>query len=206
MMTTATELLVRTLCDSQPSAPAAGAYLCCATQDNQLSVFRAAKKIVTHHLAEQILILQAAPLGGYPGGRQWRDDLEALGIPTARICGVPAGDATSINTLIESQALVRHAKEQEMDSLLVVAPPFQQFRAFVTAVSVALAAYPKLKVYSCPGTTLPWLDTVVHSQGTLEAPRRQLIQEELVRIETYQNKGDLASFETVLSYINQRDG
>jgi hypothetical protein len=56
-----------------------------------------------------------------------------------------------------------------------------------------------------PGSTLPWMDAVVHSQGTLQAPRRQLIQEELTRIDTYQKKGDLARFEDVLDYLNRRD-
>lgn len=206
MMTDAFELLVRILCDSRPLAPADGAYLYCTTADNQMSVFGAARKIVNDRLAEKILIFQAEPMGGYPGGKQFREGLEAIGVPATHISTVPADEATSINTLIESQALVRHAKEQKLTSLLVVSPPFQQFRAFMTAVSVALAEYPELMIYSRPGMTLPWMETVVHSQGTLRAPRRQLIQEELMRIETYQNKGDLARFEAVLSYINQRKG
>jgi len=52
---------------------------------------------------------------------------------------------------------------------------------------------------------MPWMEYVVHSQGTLQAPRRQLIQEELIRVNTYQNKGDLAGFQEVLDYLNCRD-
>ena len=91
-------------------------------------------------------------------------------------------------------------------SLLVTSPPFHQFRAFMTAVTAALNIYPELMIYSYPGSTLPWMETVTHSQGTLQAPRRQLIEDELMRIEAYQTKGDLARFESVLSYMNQRDG
>lgn len=52
---------------------------------------------------------------------------------------------------------------------------------------------------------MSWRDLVTHSQGTLQAPRRQLIQEELTRIRTYQDKGDLAGLDDVLDYLNRRD-
>ena len=206
MMSNAFELAVRVLCDNRPLAPVGGAYLYCTTEDNQMSVFRAAREIVTHRLAENILIFEAKPMGGYPGGDQCRHGLEAIGVPAAHIRNVPSGDASSINTLIESQAMVRYAKDQGLVSLFVTSPPFHQFRAFMTAVTVALSVYPELMIYSYPGAALPWMETVTHSQGTLRAPRCQLIQEELTRIERYQKKGDLARFETVLDYINQRDG
>jgi hypothetical protein len=46
---------------------------------------------------------------------------------------------------------------------------------------------------------------VVHSQGKLHCERRELIQHELDRIKTYQDKGDLAPTQTVLIYLNQRN-
>ncbi len=118
---------------------------------------------------------------------------------------MPFDGLPSINTLVESRKMIRCVRDLGIQRLLVVAPPFQQLRAFMTAVTVALEWYPELKLYSSPGMALPWMDTVVHSQGTLQAPRRQLIKEELVRIETYQKKGDLARFKTVLNYIDERD-
>jgi uncharacterized SAM-binding protein YcdF (DUF218 family) len=144
--------------------------------------------------------------GGYPGGDPFRNGLEAIGVPATHIFDLPSGGTDSINTLIESQALVRYAKDQGVTSLFVTSPPFHQFRAFMTAVTVALNIYPELMIYSYPGSTLPWIETVTHSQGTLQAPRRQLIEVELMRIETYQTKCDLVRFESVLSYMNQRDG
>ena len=75
----------------------------------------------------------------------------------------------------------------------------------MTAVTVTLREYPELLIYSYPGEAMPWQEEVVHSQGTLKAKRRDLIQEELERIEKYQSKGDLASPEQVLSYLNKRE-
>ena len=194
------------LCDHCPLAEVDAAYLYCTTKDNQMSVFRAARNMVNRRLAKKILIFQSAPMGGYPGGGPSKHGLEAIGVPATHIFDLPSGGTDSINTLIESQALVRYAKDQGLTSLFVASPPFHQFRAFMTAVTVALNNYPELMIYSYPGSTLPWMETVTHSQGTLQAPRRQLIEEELKRIETYQTKGDLARFESVLSYMNQRDG
>ena len=75
----------------------------------------------------------------------------------------------------------------------------------MTSVTVAIREHPELLIYSYPGVAMPWQEEVVHSQGTLKAKRRDLIQEELERIEKYQGKGDLALFEQVLNYLNKRE-
>ena len=113
-------------------------------------------------------------------------------------------DNLSLNTLVESETLIGYAKQNGYSSLFVVAPPFQQLRAFMTAVTVALREYPELLLYSYPAVAMPWREEVVHSQGTLKATRSELIHAEFERIDTYQNKGDLASFEDVLAYLNNR--
>ena len=144
-------------------------------------------------------------MSGYPGGDRYREALMGIGVGADQICGVPAGDIASINTLIEAEAMVKFVKERGFRDLVVVSPPFHQLRAFMTAVTVALRIYPELLIYSWPGAALPWKEAVIHSQGTLQALRRQLIQEERVRIDTYQKKGDLARFEAVLAYLDDRD-
>ncbi|MFH2067017.1 MAG: hypothetical protein ABIK15_17590 [Pseudomonadota bacterium] len=78
-------------------------------------------------------------------------------------------------------------------------------RAFMTAVTLALEEFPELRIYSFPGSALSWQAEVTHSQGKLKADRRSLIHEELLRIAVYQDKGDLALFDPVLQYLNQRD-
>lgn len=204
-MNTIIELLTRALCDSLPTQSVDGAYLSCATRDNQASVFPMAKLLLDQSLAAQTLILNAGALSGYPGVDQCREALIKTGIPPHQIQFVPLNAPTSLNTLIESQALIRFARKCAFKSLIVVSPPFHQLRAFMTAVTVALQEYPDLALYSCPGKPLPWLESAIHSQGILKAPRRQLIQEELARIRKYQDKNDIATCEDVIDYLAHRD-
>ena len=204
-MNTAIELLIRILCDTRPDGPADGAYLYCTTVDNQASIFPTARVLISHAVADRVLILDAQAMSGYPGVDQCRRRLLEFGLPAEHIVCVPYGDAASINTLAESQALIRFARARGMGSLVLVSPPFHQLRAFMTAATVALKWFPQLALYSHPGTAISWMASVAHSQGTLQAQRRQLIHEELARIRTYQEKDDLARFEAVLDYLNRRD-
>lgn len=203
-MNDTTELLIRTLCDLRPKNPANGAYLYCQTRSNQQSIFQAARFLLNNVLTHRILILNTKSRSGYPGFTEWKQQLHQLGLSEEQIEGVNI-KTSMLNTLIESEAIIRFARQHSYRSLFVVAPPFQQLRAFMTAVTVALREYPELLIYSYPGVAMSWQEEVIHSQGTLKAKRRDLIQEELERIEKYQSKGDLASPERVLSYLNKRE-
>jgi uncharacterized SAM-binding protein YcdF (DUF218 family) len=204
-MNSAIELLIRILCDTRPESTADGAYLYCTTRDNQASLFQSARMLISHAIVSRIYILDAQAMSGYPGVVECRERLREFGLAAEQIDCVPYVEATSLNTLIESQALIQFARDRAMGSMILVSPPFHQFRAFMTAATVTLKWYPQLAIYSHPGVAMPWMESVIHSQGTLQAPRRQLIQEELTRIHSYQNKGDLACFEEVLGYLNRRD-
>jgi hypothetical protein len=199
------ELLTRVLCDLQPKNPTDGAYLYCQTKSNQQSIFQAAHFLLNNTLTHRILILNTKAKSGYPGFVEWKQQLHQLGIYGKQIEGVLSKETLMLNTLIESEAIIRFAKQHSYHSLVIVAPPFQQLRAFMTAVTVTLREYPELLIYSYPGVAMPWQEEVIHSQGTLRAKRRDLIQEELERIEKYQSKGDLAPPEQVLSYLNKRE-
>jgi hypothetical protein len=199
------ELLIRALCDLRPNNPTNGAYLYCQTISNQQSVFKAALSLLNNSLTYKILILNTKAKSGYPGFTEWKQQLQQLGLYEEQIEGVINKETSMLNTLIESEAIIRFAKQHSYRSLFVVAPPFQQLRAFMTAVTVALREYPELLIYSYPGVAMSWQEEVIHSQGTLKAKRRDLIQEELERIEKYQGKGDLALFAQVLTYLNKRE-
>ena len=199
------ELLIRVLCDLQPKNPTNGAYLYCQTKSNQQSIFQAAHFLLNNALTHRILIFNTKAKSGYPGFTEWKQQLHQLGLSEEQIEGVLNKETSMLNTLIESEAIIRFARQHSYHSLFVVAPPFQQLRAFMTAVTVALREYPELLIYSYPGVAMSWQEEVIHSQGTLKAKRRDLIQEELERIEKYQSKGDLASSEQVLSYLNKRE-
>jgi hypothetical protein len=199
------ELLIRALCDLRPKNPTNGAYLYCQTISNQQSIFKAALSLLNNSLTYKILILNTKAKSGYPGFTEWKQQLQQLGLYEEQIEGVINIETSMLNTLIESEAIIRFAKQHSYRSLFVVAPPFQQLRVFMTAVTVALREYPELLIYSYPGLAMSWQEEVIHSQGTLKAKRRDLIQEELERIEKYHSKGDLVSPEQVLSYLNKRE-
>jgi len=199
------ELIIRVLCDLRPKNPTNGAYLYCQTKSNQQSIFKAALSLLNNSLTYRILILNTKAKSGYPGFTQWKQQLQQLGLYEEQIVGVIKKETSMLNTLIESEAIIRFAKQHSYRSLFVVAPPFQQLRAFMTSVTVALREYPELLIYSYPGVAMSWHEEVIHSQGTLKAKRRELIQKELERIEKYYRKGDLVSPEQVLSYLDKRE-
>jgi hypothetical protein len=101
--------------------------------------------------------------------------------------------------------MIKFAKRNQYRDVYITASPFHQLRAFMTSVTAALNYFPKIRIYSYNGNPLPWLDTVVHSQGTTSAPRKELIKGELDRIQKYQHKGDLASEIEILNYLDKRD-
>lgn len=198
------ELLTRVLCDTLPASPADAAFLFGQTPDNQESVFQTAQKLIAENKVKKILLMQTGAISGYPGIEVWKRELMQTGIPESKIAGVPPTDTSILHTLIEAQSMVQHARQQGYQSVVLVASPFQQLRAFMTAVTAAKWHYPELRLYSQPGVALPWTEQVTHSQGKLHGTRSSLIAGELERIEQYQAKGDLASVKEVLDYLNGR--
>ena len=199
------ELITRIFCDTFPSAIADGAYLFGQTQDNQKSVFLSAQELVIHALVRRILISDALPKCGYPGGNAWREAFEGLGIDSLMIEEVPVEPTSTLNTLIEAEALIRYAKNKHYKFIIITAAPFHQERVFMTAVTVTMRECPDLYLYSYPGRALAWDEQVAHSQGTVFASRAGLISGEQERIGKYQKKGDLASYSEVLAYLRNRD-
>ena len=198
------QLLIRVLCDTRPPAVTDGAYLFGQTADNEESVFAAAGQLLTAMHTRRVLLPHTAPMSGYPGFKAWQLALQEQGIGNLQIEGVTGITSPILHTLIEAEALVRFAKARGYGSLYVVAPPFHQPRAFMTAVTAALREYPDLQLYSYPGAALPWQAEVAHSQGQTRGTRSELIAGELERIRKYHAQGDLASVEDVLEYLNKR--
>lgn len=201
------ELIIRTLCDTLPSGPADAVFLFGQTADNQRSVFTAAAYLLQHNLAKKVMFLRTEAMSGYPGFEAWRQEIVQFGMQPGQIEPVPAATGTSqLNTRIEAEAMVHHAREKNYQQVIVTASPFQQPRAFMAAVTAAQLHYPSLKVYSYPGKALPWTEEVKHSQGKVKGSRAGLVTGEIERIHKYNAKGDLAEVEEVLRYLNERDG
>lgn len=199
------ELLTRLLCDTHCECTADAVYLFAQTQDNQDSVLSAAGGLLDQSLVHRVLILQTTARCGYPGYEYWREKLTASGIPDDCIQGVNLEAEIALNTLVEAEALIDHARLNGYENLYITASPFHQLRAYMTSVTAAMRKFPGLNLYSHAGNPLPWLESVAHSQGNCMGTRAALIHSELGRIEKYQEKGDLASVESVLEHLNNRE-
>ena len=201
------ELIVRTLCDTLPARPADALFLFGQTPDNEQAVFAVAQEAVQRGLTDKVMCLGTQAMSGYPGYASWKAQFAARGIGEEvlePVAPVPAG-TQMLHTFIEAQSAIRHARQHKYSTLVVTAAAFQQPRAFMTAVTLALREYPGLYIYSLPGQPLPWQQEVTHSQWEVTGTRAGLIAGEMSRIKQYYAKGDLASVGEVLDYLNRRD-
>lgn len=201
------ELIIRTLCDTLPSAPVDAVYLFAQTTDNQEASFKAAQYLLKEGMAEKICFVKTDAMSGYSGYRYWKEELVRSGADQSSLEFVPPVPAHTdiLHTRIEAESMVHFAKKQSYKSVIVTAPPFHQPRAFMAAVTAVIKIHPELKLYSFAGKALPWCQEVAHSQGAVQDTRAGLIVGEIERIHKYQAKGDLASINEVLEYLNKRD-
>jgi hypothetical protein len=202
------ELIIRALCDTIPAEPVEALFLFGQTEDNQQAAFETAHQFLQSGRTGKVLCLGTKAMSGYPGFEVWKEEMERLGIGEGQLVGIPPvpADTDLLHTLIEATSAVRYAKEQGYRNLVVTAAPFQQPRAFMTAITAALREYPELYLYSLPGKAMPWQEEVVHSQGKLEDTRAGLIAGEMERISCYHDRNDLISVSEALDYLNRRDG
>lgn len=201
------ELIIRTLCDTLPATPVDAIFLFGQTADNQEAVFLTSSQLIQNKCADKILFLGTSPMSGYPGFESWQQELKKNGVPEDKLEPVPPypEDTDILHTFIEAGSLARHAREKSYKTIILIASPFQQTRAFMAAVTAAMREYPKLQLYSNPAKAMPWQEEVVHSQGEVQDTRAGLIKGEMERIQKYRAKGDLASVAEVLDYLNRRD-
>ncbi|MGI8738625.1 MAG: YdcF family protein [Gammaproteobacteria bacterium] len=199
------ELVTKVFCDIEPPQPTHAAYLFAQTIDNQCSVLERGAELLKEGATELLLIGGSGPRSGYPGFDSWRAELLRLDVPADRMVGVGAATLDSLNTLTEALGAVRYCKGAALPTLTIVAAPFHQLRAFMTAVTALYSEYPELLAFSAVGKAQPWYEPVAHSQGALIGCREEFIQTELERIEKYHAKGDLVSIKNVLDYLRVRD-
>jgi len=127
-----------------------------------------------------------------------------LGVPKTIITPLAIPAEINVNTLTETQALVKHSKTNKWKRVIVSSTPFHQLRVFATTVSVALRKSPDLLIYNAPGTTLQWREHTRHSQGTVSGTRKELLEMEYGRLNDYCMKGDILPCENILNYLDER--
>ena len=198
-------LAARVFSDAPPRLSVPAAYIFGQTPDNEGSVLKAAARLIASNSAELLLIPESRPWSGYGGDAHWRSVLPALGVPPERIASVPTRGFDNRNTLTEAMSLAGVVAAAGWRDLSILAPPFHLLRAFVTTASVFTRRLPDVRVYAAAGLPQPWLDPAVHSQGTLRAPRSELLGCEFDRLVRYRRKGDLLGPGEILAYLDRRD-
>jgi uncharacterized SAM-binding protein YcdF (DUF218 family) len=119
-----------------------------------------------------------------------KDALLESGIPESAI----HAERVSPNTKAEADRAVTFASERGYKTMLVVTSPHHQYRAFLTFLKSMKDADANLVLINAPAP-LSW---------TEENPwgrRIDLLEDEWTRIDTYQEKGDVASFAEGIEYL-----
>jgi hypothetical protein len=145
---------------------------------------------------------------GYPGFDDWRVELVRRSVRADRIVPVPNGSVPGSGsvtprhtTLTEAYGLVTFSRERRMTGVVIVAPPWHLLRCFMACVGALLRDYPDLELFPAFGTSLPWQEEAVHSQGSLKGSRADFVFHETTRIFRYHAQGDLPDPERVLAYV-----
>ncbi|MBI2337771.1 hypothetical protein HYU95_01175 [Candidatus Daviesbacteria bacterium] len=135
-----------------------------------------------------------------------RARLIRMGIPDEHIILTQIPDPSVNNTLAESMGFFITAKDQGWESAVVIANPHQLLREMLGLVQI-MDKEPEycLNIYSAAPTSTDWKRRVRGAQGEHFAPREEHIALETNRIRTYQQTGDLASFDRYFEYIIKRN-
>lgn len=110
----------------------------------------------------------------------------------------------TINTKIESNAVIEWAKKNNIKDLIICAPPFHILRAFMTIVSSAIDINYKINIYAITGIVDNWRKMTISHQGLNKTSYNQFIELELDRISIYNKKGDIKNANIIWDYLMRR--
>ncbi len=180
-------------------------YLVGQTRDNQDSVLD--QTLNWSGLIGFIGYPNTEEVFGYPGSDVWTEalierDRDPRNFRYIYDSFITVGGKRIVHTLSEMQAMVRFAKEKDMRSVAIVAPPFHLMRAFMSAVLAAQIYYPTLRIHPRLGE-LDWNASVRHSQGKVVGTPASLLVSEITRIFTYQAQGLLPTPEEALAHLDR---
>lgn len=179
-------------------------YLVAQTEDNQDSVLD--QTLNWPGPIGFIGYRDTAEAFGYPGSDVWAQalvqrDRDPRNFRYIYDSLVAVGGKQIVHTLSEMQAMVRFAKEEGMQNVVIVAPQFHLMRAFMSAVVATAVYYPQLRIHPRLGE-LDWNAPVRHSQGKVIGTPDELLVGEIARIFLYQGRGLLSTPEEALAHLD----
>ena len=122
------------------------------------------------------------------------------GVAPDRIIQIAKGK----HTRAEADAVVKLAKQRKWRRLLVVTSAFHAPRTMLTFIQALhdAKAETKTQVLVVPASQLRWNE----QPDGAPAPRTELFRGELQKIEEYAAKGDVATYDRGLEYLNHWEG
>lgn len=121
-------------------------------------------------------------------------------LPYLLEAGVPRDavilEEKSQNTREQGVEVVRMARERGWKRIILVASHYHQYRAYLTFLKALQESGYELALINSPARDLSWFEKTEGGQ----APRIELLQGEMDRIEAYTPKGHIASFESAIEY------
>jgi uncharacterized SAM-binding protein YcdF (DUF218 family) len=123
-----------------------------------------------------------------------KERLLELGVPDAAVYA----EETAAHTKAEADRMMELARERGWKSMLLVTSPHHQYRAFLTFLRAMHQAGLDLVLRNTPAP-LPWFSDQPWGR------RADLLERELQQIAAYQEKGDVASYEEGIAYLERRD-
>lgn len=107
----------------------------------------------------------------------------------------------SINTRIESEAIVDWVQYNNIENLIICAPPYHTLRAFMTLISVCIERSVNLNLYVMNGTVENWNDNTITHGGYTNTSFNNVIELEIERIHKYTQKGDICDFNKIWNFL-----
>ncbi len=207
------ELATRVLTDDDPCRYVTidAAYLVGQAKDNQNSVIDRATEVFHSSFLDGPIEICLAESRFPPERRKypnfavdWRQLLIENEVPPELICSFRFPEGPVEHTGTEMIGLVEYAKERGWRDILLIAAPFHQLRSFLSAVMATKKVGYPLRIWNLPGSPMPWTESAVHSQGVQSGRRSEFIHAELEKVLTYSARGDIATVDEGLEYLNWR--
>lgn len=134
----------------------------------------------------------------WPGVENYDRRLGDVGV------AMPVISEPAFDTKEENETFLKISMIQRWRSGVILAQPHQLPRAMLGMIrSMTVHDYP-MRIYCVAPKTVDWFKPVYGSLGRKLLPRIDHINEELTRISDYQAKGDLATFDELFAYLQNR--